>query len=724
MAFFSLGTQQVDDLVLISNPSNASITSALGSRYSKDLIYTNIGEVLISVNPYRNLNNATDEYVKLYQSSTGEAPPHIYGLAELTYRALVNENSSQAVIISGESGAGKTEAAKLILNYVSASSGKSTQHVQYIKSVILQSNPLLEAFGNAKTVRNDNSSRFGKYLEIQFSPDGEPQGGVTTNFLLEKTRVAFQARGERNFHIFYQLVEGAPAQWKTDMRLGAPSTFHYLSQSGVTTVEGVSDAQGFSEVQNAMNVIKISPEEQQDIMYLLSGILWLGNIRFVDGNPAKVQNSDALDTAAMLLGVEQMTLTQALVFRMIQTGSAKASVYNVPQNAQQAAGIRDSLAATLYSRLFDLVIKHVNTAMKKPQDSKLVLGILDIYGFEIFEKNGFEQFCINYVNERLQQIFIDLTLRAEQKEYVDEGMRWKDIEYFDNKVVCELIDGLKPPGIFRLLDDTCRTVHSTDSATADMKFLEKLMKQITNNHLQVPQTDSRGRVFVVKHYAGDVNYCIDDFTSKNNDNLYPSLGMCMQTSVYPFVTRMFPEKFSDDKRAPSTAGFKIRKSAQELVKSLTECTPHYVRCIKPNDNKRAGDFNTDRCHHQVKYLGLLENVKVKRAGYAYRHFFDVFLRRFSALSDTPLPPGKEGCRQLLTSPAVAKSVQASDWELGKTKIFVKNPETIFMMDEMVFMKTDPQGYKEKVQQFKEQEKKTAQARKQNLGSLKPKCLIQ
>jgi myosin I len=402
--------------------------------------------------------------------------------------------------------------------------GGGAGHVDHIKKIIMDSNPLMEAFGNAKTVRNDNSSRFGKYLEIQFDDNSAPVGGVVSTFLLEATRVAYQQKKERNFHIFYQVARGLDQATKAEFGIDCDtSNFWYLAQSGCTTADGVDDAVEFREVREAMRTVGITDGEAREIFRVLAAILHIGNIRFEGDSPANVIDKQPLEAAAAVLQVEPMVLHQSLNHRQIQSGSARGTQYAVPQNADQSASIRDALAKTLYARVFDFIVARINQSMAASGNYN-VIGVLDIYGFEIFERNSFEQFCINYVNERLQQIFIDLTVRGEQKEYHDEGMKWKDIKFFDNKIVCDLIHGRRPPGIMRLLDDTCRSVHSLGSEAADAKFMEKLIGTLASHqHLVVGQTGSAARQFTIKHYAGDVEYTIDEFCFKNNDNLYVSL---------------------------------------------------------------------------------------------------------------------------------------------------------------------------------------------------------
>merc|ERR1712137_5345 len=774
---FRLFKEGVEDLVLCSSPSNGEITKQLGARFDRELIYTAIGEVLVSLNPYKYLPITGPEHIAMYQNSAGQGQqqPHVYGLAERAYRRLVDDGDSQCVIISGESGAGKTVAAKLILNYITAVSpsgggggggggpppaqpsappprrggppprgrggrggprmsvrgrgggpgarqsmaprGGGSRSVEEIKKIIMDSNPLMEAFGNAKTIRNDNSSRFGKYLEIQFNSNSAPVGGVTSTFLLEKTRVAFQGKNERNFHIFYQMICGADMSLKNDFGINCdPTCFYYLGQSGCTRVDDVDDAKEFQDVRNAMNTVGIAENEAYDILRCLAGILHLGNIRFQGEPPAQVTDRQPLEAAAAILGVDPNFLEQSLNHRQIQSGSARATQYAVPQNADQASGIRDALAKTLYARLFDLIVERVNNSMAHSGECSVV-GVLDIYGFEIFEKNSFEQFCINYVNERLQQIFIELTVRGEQQEYHEEGMKWKDIKFFDNKIVCDLIHAKNPPGIMRVLDDNCRSVHALESSAADTKFLQKLVS-VHSSHAHLAVGGSTGTEFTIKHYAGDVTYDVEEFCFKNNDNLYMSLVNCMQTSSVPFLVALFPEDMSNSRQAPTTASFKIRESANYLVKRLSACTPHYIRCIKSNDKKLPLTFNTGRVEHQVKYLGLLENVKVKRAGYAYRHYKEVFLNRFGALVEPPPTTIPDFISRVCSK---YKDVPANEFEEGKTKVFIRSPDTLFLLEEHLFKITDPEGYRTQVKAFKESEKQAMA--KQGKHSLKPKCLV-
>uniref|UniRef100_A0A803T3S8 Myosin motor domain-containing protein n=1 Tax=Anolis carolinensis TaxID=28377 RepID=A0A803T3S8_ANOCA len=592
---------------------------------------------------------------------------------------------SYPFFFSGESGAGKTVAAKYIMGYISKVSGGG-EKVQHVKDIILQSNPLLEAFGNAKTVRNNNSSRFGKYFEIQFSRGGEPDGGKISNFLLEKSRVVSQNECERNFHIYYQLIEGATADQKHNLGIMTPDYYYYLNQSETYVVDGTDDRSDFQETMNAMDVIGIARQDKQLVVQIIAGILHLGNIGFQEqGNYAQVENPDLLAFPAYLLGIDKDRLNDKLTSRKMDSkwGGRSESI-NVTLNVEQASYTRDALAKGLYSRVFDFLVESINRAMRKPNE-EYSIGVLDIYGFEIFQRNGFEQFCINFVNEKLQQIFIELTLKAEQEEYVQEGIKWTPIEYFNNKVVCDLIENkLNPPGIMSILDDVCATVYAKGDG-ADQTLLQKLQSAVgTHEHFN----GSSGG-FVVHHYAGKVSYDVSGFCERNRDVLFTDLIELMQSSEFAFIRTLFPEKLDSDKKGrPTTAGSKIKKQANDLVNTLMKCTPHYIRCIKPNETKRPRDWEESRVKHQVEYLGLKENIRVRRAGFAYRRLFQKFLQRYAILTPETWPrwrgDGRQGVQHLLRS----VNMDADQYQMGRTKVFVKNPESLFLLEEMRERKFD------------------------------------
>uniref|UniRef100_A0A8C3GAR6 Osteoclast-stimulating factor 1 n=1 Tax=Cyclopterus lumpus TaxID=8103 RepID=A0A8C3GAR6_CYCLU len=691
-SIISLGSRQnvkqsgVDDMVLLSKITEDAIVDNLKKRYMDDYIFTYIGSVLISVNPFKQMPYFTDREIELYQGAAQyENPPHIYALSDNMYRNMMIDVENQCVIISGESGAGKTVAAKYIMSYISKVSGGGSK-VQHVKDIILQSNPLLEAFGNAKTVRNNNSSRFGKYFEIQFSRGGEPDGGKIANFLLEKTRVVSQNENERNFHIYYQMIEGANDQQKEGLGIMTPDYYCYLNQSGTYKVDGTNDSKDFQETMEAMQVIGIPGDIQAQVLQIVAGILHLGNISFIEaGNYGQVESTDLLAFPAYLLGIDHSRLQDKLTSRKMESKWAgKNESINVTLNQEQATYTRDALAKALYARLFNYLVEAINKAIQKPHE-EFSIGVLDIYGFEIFQKNGFEQFCINFVNEKLQQIFIELTLKAEQEEYVQEGIKWTPIEYFNNKIVCDLIENkLNPPGIMSVLDDVCATMHAKGEG-ADGTLLQKLQAAVgTHEHF-----NSWNSGFVIHHYAGKVSYDIAGFCERNRDVLFPDLIELMQSSEHNFICGLFPENLNTDKKSrPTTASSKIKSQANDLVKTLMKCTPHYIRCIKPNETKRPKDWEESRGRHQVEYLGLRENIRVRRAGFAYRRVFNKFMQRYAILTAETWPcwrgPEQQGVLHLLRS----VNMDNDQYQMGRTKVFVKNPESLFLLEEMRERKFD------------------------------------
>ena len=685
----------VEDMVLLEDVRDTGIVSNLKARLNASQIYTNIGHVLVACNPYKWMPIYEESTMRTYAHQNRiDMEPHIFATAEAAYRGMVTEEDNQCVIISGESGAGKTEASKQIQSYIATVSGGSGD-VENIKKVFLESNPVLEAFGNAKTLRNNNSSRFGKYFEIKFNRFGVPQGGLITNYLLEKSRIVRPGQGERNFHVFYQLIASKQASPMFKLSPSA-SSYDYLSLSGCSTVDGIDDRADFDLTMAAMGNVGIKGKQAQSILNLLAAVLHIGNVKFsaaqVGGAEGSrvAKGSDALACFCTLLALDSGALAHALTHRELQTMApgGKVDVYQVPQSPAQAGARRDAVAKAIYERLFDLIVQRINAALDTSSvDSKdlLTIGVLDIYGFEIFTSNGFEQLCINYVNEKLQQIFIELTLRAEQEEYDREGIAWAPIPFFNNKVVCELLDGAKPPGAFRILDDTCKTMHGTsDVSEVDRKFLEAAARSFAKHeHFQ-----AGNGAFVIKHYAGNVAYSLGKFGEANKDALNKDLVAVLKTAEDKLIQFLFPEEIDpNDKTSPPTASARIRAQCSSLVAALMECSPHYVRCIKSNDNKAPLSIDNARAQHQVKYLGLAENIKVRRAGFAYRAEYHRFLSRFGILSKETYPEyrgaDKDGCRAILK--AIASKISGltkDEAQLGKSKVFIRQPETYFAIERL------------------------------------------
>ncbi|KAL7384867.1 hypothetical protein ABVT39_010452 [Epinephelus coioides] len=682
----------VGDMVLLEPLSEDSFIENLRNRFDHNEIYTYIGSVVISMNPYRSLPIYTPDKVEEYRNRNFyELSPHIYALADEAYRSLRDQDKDQCILITGESGAGKTEASKLVMSYVAAVCGKG-QEVNKVKEQLLQSNPVLEAFGNAKTVRNDNSSRFGKYMDIEFDFKGDPLGGVISNYLLEKSRVVKQPRGERNFHIFYQLLSGASDDTLKKLKLDRDfSKYNYLSLDSAA-VNGLDDAANFRTVRNAMQIVGFMEDEVQSVLELVAAVLKLGNIEFKPESrcngtdESRIKDKNDLKEMCELLGIEQSVLERAFSYRTVE---AKLEKVSTTLNVAQAYYARDALAKNLYSRLFSWLVTRINESIKAQTKARhKVMGVLDIYGFEIFEDNSFEQFIINYCNEKLQQIFIELTLREEQEEYVREGIEWTNIEYFNNAIICDLIENHQN-GILAMLDEECLR----PGTVTDETFLDKL-NTICAEHQHFESRLSKNSKFLtdhslphncfrIQHYAGKVLYRVEGFVDKNNDLLYRDLSQAMYKANHSLIKQLFPEgnPAKVNLKRPPTAGFQFKASVGTLMKNLLTKNPNYIRCIKPNDKKASHIFTDSLVCHQVRYLGLMENVRVRRAGYAFRQAYEPCLERYKMLCKRTWPhwrgPAREGVEVLMAD----LQVPAEEFSYGRSKIFIRNPRTLFFLEE-------------------------------------------
>uniref|UniRef100_A0A3Q2C8K4 Unconventional myosin-Ib n=1 Tax=Cyprinodon variegatus TaxID=28743 RepID=A0A3Q2C8K4_CYPVA len=682
----------VGDMVLLEPLSEDSFLENLKKRFDHNEIYTYIGSVVISLNPYRSLPIYTPDKVEEYRNRNFyELSPHIYALADEAYRSLRDQDKDQCILITGESGAGKTEASKLVMSYVAAVCGKG-QEVNKVKEQLLQSNPVLEAFGNAKTVRNDNSSRFGKYMDIEFDFKGDPLGGVISNYLLEKSRVVKQPRGERNFHIFYQLLSGASDDMLKKLKLERDfSKYNYLSLDSAT-VSGLDDAANFRTVRNAMQIVGFMEDEMQSVLELVAAVLKLGNLDFKPESrcngmdESRVKDKNDLKEMCELLGIEQSVLERAFSYRTVE---AKMEKVSTTLNVAQAYYARDALAKNLYSRLFSWLVTRINESIRAQAKTRhKVMGVLDIYGFEIFEDNSFEQFIINYCNEKLQQIFIELTLREEQEEYVREGIEWTNIEYFNNAVICDLIEN-NQNGILAMLDEECLR----PGTVTDETFLDKLNticaehqhfeSRLNKNSKFLNDHSLPHNCFRIQHYAGKVLYRVEGFVDKNNDLLYRDLSQAMYKANHSLIKQLFPEgnPAKVNLKRPPTAGFQFRASVGTLMGNLQTKNPNYIRCIKPNDKKAAHIFTDSLVRHQVRYLGLMENVRVRRAGYAFRQAYEPCLERYKMLCKNTWPhwkgPARQGVEVLMTD----LQVPAEEFAYGRSKIFIRNPRTLFFLEE-------------------------------------------
>ncbi|XP_057898075.1 unconventional myosin-Ia isoform X1 [Melospiza georgiana] len=686
-----LDAEAVADLVLLDPLTEESLVQTLQERFRRRDIYTYIGNVVISVNPYQSLPIYTPEKVEEYRNCSFFAvKPHIYAIADDAYRSLRDRDRDQCILITGESGAGKTEASKLVMSYVAAVSSKG-EEVNKVKEQLLQSNPVLEAFGNAKTVRNDNSSRFGKYMDIEFDFKGEPLGGVISNYLLEKSRIVRHVKGERNFHIFYQLLAGASPQLLQQLKLRQDcGHYGYLDREG-SSLPGMDDAANFHAMQDAMRIIGFSPTEVIELLQVTAVVLKLGNVQLSSSFQASgmeacsISEPQELHEICELIGLDPGALERALCSRTVKArDEAVLTTLTVPQGYYG----RDALAKNIYSRLFDWLVKRINASIQVKSDKqRKVMGVLDIYGFEIFQDNGFEQFIINYCNEKLQQIFILMTLKEEQEEYVREGIQWTPVEFFDNSIICNLIEN-NTTGILAMLDEECLRPGVVNEDT----FLTKLNQLLaTHKHYESKETQNARRVtdaslpprcFRIHHYAGKVTYNVTGFIEKNNDLLFRDLSQAMWAAQHALLRSLFPE--GDPQKVslklPPTAGFQFKSSVAMLMKNLYSKNPNYIRCIKPNDTKSAMVFTPELVLAQVRYLGLLENVRVRRAGYAFRQLYGPFLQRYKMLNAQTWPCWDRGDREGTEVLLAGLQFPAEELAFGHTKIFIRSPRTLFDLE--------------------------------------------
>ncbi|XP_046369671.2 unconventional myosin-Id-like [Haliotis rufescens] len=692
----------IGDFVLLRDLTLDAFMENLKHRFEKGKIYTYIGEVVVSVNPYRSVDLYNQSYVEEYRGrEIYERPPHIFALADNAYKTMKRNARDTCIVISGESGAGKTEASKIIMRYIAAVTNVSGQkEVERVKDVLIKSNNILEAFGNAKTNRNDNSSRFGKYMDINFDFKGDPVGGHINNYLLEKSRVVYQQDGERNFHSFYQLLSGAQDDRLSKLKLTRDSTqYHYVRQGGSAKVDSINDRRDFKSVMDAMKATGFAFMHVETLWSIVAAVIHLGNVEFgvaEEEDIACVGNQSVSNIIAGLLGVRPDQLEKALCSRTIAAGG---NVVEKGLTKKDAYFARDAFAKAIYDRMFSWIVGRINEAID-PKASGVrytskgtVIGVLDIYGFEIFDNNSFEQFCINYCNEKLQQLFIELVLKQEQEEYMREGIEWQHVDYFNNKVICDLVE--QPhKGVLAILDEACLSV----GKVTDKMFLQA-MSQKLNHHDRftcrslVPsdKTLDHDKDFRIKHYAGDVTYSVEGFIDKNRDTLFQDCKRLLFNSDNELLKCMWPEgklSVTETTKRPITAGTSFKSSIISLVQNLASKEPHYVRCVKPNEIKSPVVFDDTRVKHQVMYLGLMENVRVRRAGFAYRMGYTRFLQRYKCITSKTWPKFRgsdfDGVKSI-----IQELNFDSDVKYGRSKLFIRSPQTLFSLEETRDSKIPP-----------------------------------
>ncbi|KAM6077810.1 unconventional myosin-XV [Theristicus caerulescens] len=664
----------LEDMTQLEDLQEAAVLSNIRTRFERQLIYTYIGSILVSVNPYRLYNIYGTEQVLQYEGrALGENPPHLFAIANVAYSKVMDAKHNQCIIISGESGSGKTEATKLILRYLAAVTQKRSTAPQ-----ILEATPLLESFGNAKTVRNDNSSRFGKFVEI-FLEDGLICGAITSQYLLEKSRVVFQAKSERNYHIFYEMLAGLPAQQRQRYCLQGAETYYYLNQGGNCEIPGKDDAEDFRRLLNTVEVLGFSVEEQNSIFRILSSVLHLGNVYFEKYETdcqevATVVSATEIRTVAELLQVSPEGLQKAITFKVTETLREKIFT---PLTVESAVDARDAIAKTLYSLLFGWLTDRINKLVY-PRQEALSIAILDIYGFEDLNFNSFEQLCINYANEYLQFFFNKIVFQEEQEEYLREQIEWKEIPFSDNQPCIDLISQ-KPYGILRILDDQSCFPQATDHT-----FLQKCHYHHGTNPLytkpKMPLPE-----FTIKHYAGKVTYQVHKFLDKNYDQVRQDVLDLFISSRTKVVANLFfghaqvmarqrslVRRSSTKTRrykAPTVAA-RFQQSLLDLVEKMERCNPFFVRCLKPNNKKEPGLFEADVVSSQLRYSGILETIRIRKEGFPIRIPFLVFIDRYRCLVDmwSSVIPNGANCVEMLRNLC---PVSPSMYYVGVSKLFLK-----------------------------------------------------
>ncbi|TDH70799.1 hypothetical protein CCR75_005538 [Bremia lactucae] len=652
----------VEDLIQLPHLHEPGICHTLNERFKINEIYTLTGEILLAINPFQTLGIYTDKIMRKYirngdKCALGhdvpDMPPHVFSIADKAYRSLVHPighnsigaRSNQSILVSGESGAGKTETTKFVMKYLATiSQHRNATADSNVMKQILSSNPILESFGNARTIRNDNSSRFGKFIKMEFSPEGSLIGASIQTYLLEKVRLAYQAESERNYHVFYEMIAGATDDEKKRWNLTTPTHFHYLNQSScIKRKDGVKDADQFQVLKKAMQTMGFNEDDMENIFVTIAALLHIGNLEFdathhtsgTVGSKISTMCDNSLTVVMEFLEVDKTGLEDAICNRTIRTKNEEYSIGLLPDAAENA---RDALARYLYGKLFEWLVSRINEIVENEDCNVPFIGLLDIFGFEDLENNSFEQLCINFANETLQQHFNRTVLRMEQEMYEKEEIQWSFINFPDNGPCIELIQG-KPFGILPALDEECIVPQGNDQ-----NFSRKLYRQHhANPHFCASKTDIANHLFVIHHYAGAVTYDTFGFCEKNKDLLYSTMTAIIKRSSKPFVRGLLqvtPEKKTLSKRNKGVAssiasrvslGQQFRIQLKTLLETINVTDCHYVRCLKPNDEAKANVLVAKRVCLQLKAGGVLEAVRVNRAGYPVRISHQQFIHRYRPL---------------------------------------------------------------------------------------------
>ncbi|XP_073509129.1 unconventional myosin-Va isoform X6 [Phyllobates terribilis] len=684
-----------NDLTALSYLHEPAVLHNLKVRFiDSKLIYTYCGIVLVAINPYEQLPIYGADIINAYSGQNmGDMDPHIFAVAEEAYKQMARDERNQSIIVSGESGAGKTVSAKYAMRYFATVSGSESE--ANVEEKVLASNPIMEAIGNAKTTRNDNSSRFGKYIEIGFDKRYRIIGAHMRTYLLEKSRVVFQADEERNYHIFYQLCASAALPEFSALKLGNATSFHYTNQGRSPVIDSVDDAKELRNTRHACALLGIGDQYQMGIFRILASILHLGNVDI------KSRDSDSclippkhqpLVIFCDLMGVDYEEMSHWLCHRKLVTA---AETYIKPISRLQAVNARDALSKHIYAYLFNWIVCHVNKALLSSAKQNSFIGVLDIYGFETFEINSFEQFCINYANEKLQQQFNLHVFKLEQEEYMKEQIPWTLIDFYDNQPCINLIEAKM--GILDLLDEECKMPKGTDSTWAQKLYNTQLK---TCALFEKPRLSNVA--FIIKHFADKVEYQCEGFLEKNKDTVFEDQVKVLKASKFKLLTELFQdyEVLSPTSTAPTgrtllsrtslrkpkleqaskehkkTVGHQFRNSLHLLMETLNATTPHYVRCIKPNDYKYPFTFDSKRAVQQLRACGVLETIRISAAGFPSRWTYQEFFSRYRVLMKQKdvLSDRRQTCKSVLE-----KLILDQDkYQFGKTKIFFRAGQVAYL----------------------------------------------
>ncbi|NXF93845.1 MYO3A protein, partial [Eubucco bourcierii] len=709
---FVSNQEEVDDLATLEVLDENTVTEQLQKGYAKDQIYTYVGDILIAVNPFRNIDIYSSQHSKLYIGAKRTAnPPHIFAVADIGYQSMVTYNSDQCIVISGESGAGKTQSAHLLVQQLTVL-GKANNRT--LQEKILQVNNLVEAFGNAGTIINDNSSRFGKYLEMKFTCGGTVVGAQISEYLLEKSRVVHQAVGEKNFHIFYYIYAGLAEKKKlAHYKLPEYRPPRYLQNDHFRIVQDFMNnsfyKSQFESIEQCFKVIGFTLEELGSVYSVLAAILNVGNIEFSTVvsehtiDKSNISNPVALENCASLLCIQADELQEALTSHCVVT---RGETIIRPNTVEKATDVRDAMAKALYGRLFSWIVNRINTLLKPDKhlsgnEDGLNIGILDIFGFENFKKNSFEQLCINIANEQIQFYFNQHVFAWEQNEYLYEGVDARVIEYEDNRPLLDMFLQ-KPMGLLSLLDEESRFPQATDQTLVE-KFEDNLKSKYFWRPKRVDLT------FGIYHYAGKVLYNASGFLAKNRDTLPADIVLLLRSSENNLTRQLVthpltktgnlahtkskttisyqmwtPQKSISHTKTEAgdtghhprettsmktqTVASYFRYSLMDLLSKMVVGQPHFVRCIKPNNDRQANKFDKEKVLVQLRYTGILETARIRRQGYSHRILFANFIKRYYLIcyktnDDPPVSP--ETCA------AILEKARLDNWVLGKTKVFLK-----------------------------------------------------